>query len=264
MDRVKSKAVIITGAARGLGKAQARLLAEEGAKVIVTDIDENAGNRVAEEIGRDGGTAIFIKQDVTDEQNWREVIEKTLSEFGRLDVLVNNAGVIIRKGIEETSLEEWRRVMSVNMEGVFLGTKHAMGAMKKSGGGSIINMSSAAGIVATPNSSSYIASKGAVRLFTKAAAIECSKACYDYNIRVNSVHPGLIWTKMAEKIVQAEVETSGREYDEVKKSKAEDMMPIGRFGQPEDIAYAVLYLASDESKFMTGSELVIDGGWTAR
>ena len=192
MNRVKGKVALITGAARGLGKAQALLLAEEGARVVVTDILETDGKKVAEEIGRKGGEAIFLKLDVTNEQDWQEVIRRTLSQFGRLDVLVNNAGVMLRKVIEDISLEEWRWVMGVNIDGVFLGTKYAIGAMKKSGGGSIINISSIAGMVGLPYSSPYIASKGAVRLFTKAAAIECSKAALDYNIRVNSVHPGFI------------------------------------------------------------------------
>lgn len=264
MDRVKGKVAIITGAARGLGKAQALLLAKEGAKVIVTDIDETEGNKVAEEMRHGGGEAIYVKHDVTNEQGWSEVIEKILSEFGGLDVLVNNAGVMLRKAIEDMSLEEWRWVMGVNLDGVFLGTKHAIGAMKKNGGGSIINMSSIGGIVSlAADTSAYAASKGAVRLFSKATAIECSRAGHDYNIRVNSVHPGFILTEMLEGIFQTEVESTGSTYEEVKKIR-EDRTPIGRLGNPEDVAYAVLYLASDESKYITGSEIVIDGGFTQR
>jgi 3(or 17)beta-hydroxysteroid dehydrogenase len=264
MDRVKGKVAIITGAAGGLGKAQALLLAKEGAKVVVTDIIETEGKKVVEEIRREGGEAIFIRHDVTIEQGWREVIEKTLSEFGRLDVLVNNAGVIARKAIEDTSLEEWHSVMSVNLDGVFLGTKHAIGAMKRSGGGSIINISSVAGIVGmVADTSAYNASKGAVRLFTKASAIQCSKAGHGYSIRVNSVHPGFILTPMLEKMIRTEVENTGCSYEEARK-KREDWSPMRRLGEPEDVAFAVLYLASDESKFMTGSELVIDGGFTAQ
>ena len=253
MDRVKGKVAIVTGGAGGLGKAHASLLAKEGAKVIVTDMEEAQGKRVADEINKQGGEAIFIKHDVSSEADWARVIHETLERFGKLDILVNNAGVNVWKKIEDTSLDEWRWLMSINLDGVFLGTKYAMGAMKKSGGGSIINISSAAGIIGTLDTSAYHASKGGVRIFTKAAALECSKAGYDYNIRVNSVHPGVIKTPMVEGLMN----------DEEKRKTALSWHPIGRFGEPEDIAYGVLYLASDESKFVTGAELVIDGGWTA-
>jgi 3(or 17)beta-hydroxysteroid dehydrogenase len=253
MDRVKGKVAIITGGAGGLGKAQAVLLAQEGAKVVVTDLDEAQGKSVAEEIKENGGEAVFMQHDVSSEAQWKSVISETLEKFGKLDILVNNAGVIIFKNIQDTSLDEWRWLMSINLDGVFLGTKYAMEAMKKSGGGSIINISSAAGIVGTLDTSAYHASKGGVRIFTKAAALECSKAGYDYNIRVNSVHPGVMKTAMVEGLME----------DEEKMKTALSWHPIGRFGEPEDIAYGVLYLASDESSFVTGTELVIDGGWTA-
>jgi 3(or 17)beta-hydroxysteroid dehydrogenase len=255
MDRVKGKIAIITGAASGLGEADALLLAKEGAKVVVADIDEVKGNKVVEEIRREGGKAIFVKHDVTSEKNWENLIEKTLSEFGKLDILVNNAGIQIIKEVEDISLEEWRRLMSVNLDGVFLGTKHAIKAMKGSEGGSIINMSSAVGIVGTvDNTSAYCASKGAVRLFTKAVALECSKAGRNYNIRVNSVHPGVIETPMVAAMAR----------DKAVKETLENAHPIGFIGKPIDVAYAVLYLASDESRLVTGAEMVIDGGWTAR
>ena len=253
MDRVKGKVAIITGGGGGLGKAQAVLLAKEGAKVVVTDLDEAQGKSVAEEIKENGGEAIFIRHDVSSEAQWKSVIKVTLEKFGKLDILVNNAGVIIFKNIHDTSLDEWRWLMSINLDGVFLGTKYAMEAMKKSGGGSIINISSAAGIIGTLDTSAYHASKGGVRIFTKAAALECSKAGYDYNIRVNSVHPGVMKTAMVEGLME----------DEEKRKAALSWHPIGRFGEPEDVAYGVLYLASDESSFVTGTELVIDGGWTA-
>lgn len=255
MDRVKGKVAIVTGAASGLGRATALLLAKEGAKVTVSDINEAGGKGVVREIKRGGGDAIFVKHDVTRETDWSRVIEKTIAEFGKLDILVNNAGVMLIKEIERTSLEEWHRLMSVNLDGVFLGTKHAISAMKKTGGGSIVNMSSAAGIIGTvDNTSAYCASKGAVRLFTKAAALECSKAGLDYNIRVNSVHPGVIETPMTAPMLKAA--TLGKNMEQVH--------PIGYLGKPIDVAYAVLYLASDESRLSTGSELVVDGGWTAR
>jgi len=255
MDRVKGKVAIVTGAASGIGRATASLLAKEGAKVVIADIDGVNGRKVAEEIRREGGEALFVKHDVTTESDWSEVIEKTLAEFGKLDILVNNAGVLFLKKIEDTSLEEWRWLMSVNLDGVFLGTKYAIRAMKGSGGGSIINLSSVAGIIGTnDDTSAYHASKGAVRLFTKAAALECSKAGYNYNIRVNSVHPGVIKTKM----------TEGMFEDEAIMKKQMQRHIIGYLGEPNDVAYGILYLASDESKFVTGAELVIDGGWTAQ
>jgi 3(or 17)beta-hydroxysteroid dehydrogenase len=254
MDRVKGKVVVVTGAASGLGKGAASLLAKEGAKVILTDINEVGGKEAAEEIRRDGGEATFMKLDVSNESDWREVIKKTLDEFGRLDVLVNNAGVELVKEIADTSLEEWRWLMSVNLDGVFLGTKYAIRAMRESGGGSIINMSSVAGIVGTfDDTAAYCASKGGVRLLTKAAALECSKAGHDYNIRVNSIHPGVIQTPLVEALLK---EADIRE-------RLKDIHPIGFIGEPIDIAYVVLYLASDESRLVTGSEMVIDGGWTA-
>ncbi len=254
MGRVKGKVAIITGGAGGLGSAEASLLAKEGAKVVVTDINEAAVKKIAGTINRRGGKALFLKHDVTIEAAWRMVMDRTLEEFGRLDVLVNNAGVIFYKKIEETSLAEWRRLMSINLDGVFLGTRFAIEAMKKTGGGSIINISSVAGLIGNPDASAYHASKGGVRLFTKAAAIECSQAGYGYNIRVNSIYPGVINTAMADPLKQ----------DINKYNTALSWHPIGHFGEPEDVAYGVLYLASDESKFLTGSELVIDGGWTAR
>jgi len=255
MDRVKGKVAIITGSASGIGEAAALLLAKEGAKVVVADIDEVKGKKVAEDIRREGGESIFVRHDVTSEKDWSNLIENTLLEFGKLDVLVNNAGIQIIKEVEDLSLEEWRRLMSVNLDGVFLGTKHAIIAMKGNGGGSIINMSSVAGIIGTlDNTSAYCASKGAVRLFTKAAALECSKAGRDYNIRINSIHPGVIETPLVAAMAE----------DEAVKERMESNHPIGFLGKPIDVAYAVLYLASDESRLVTGAEMVIDGGWSAR
>jgi 3(or 17)beta-hydroxysteroid dehydrogenase len=254
MDRVKGKVALITGAASGIGQATASLLAQEGAKVIVSDISVSGGKDTVDEIKNKGGDAIFVKHDVTSEHEWNNIIEKAVGTYGKLDVLVNNAGISPYKSIEDTSLEEWRRVMAVNLEGVFLGTKYAIKAMKKTGGGSIINISSAAGIVGFKNSAHYCASKGAVRTFTKAAALECSKVGYDYNIRINSVHPGVIDTPLKRSLDKFHTST---EVD------IENIIPIGRMGQPIDIAYVVLFLASDDSEYATGAEFVIDGGWLA-
>jgi 3(or 17)beta-hydroxysteroid dehydrogenase len=253
MERVKGKSAIVTGAAGGLGGGIARLLASEGAAVTLTDVNETGGRAIVREIEAGGGRAVFVKHDVTSESDWSRVIETTLAEYGKLDVLVNNAGVMLVREIEKMALEEWRWLMGINLDGVFLGTKHAVGAMKKNGGGSIINMSSAGGIIGTAhNSAAYSASKGAVRLFTKAAALEFSKIGHDYNIRVNSVHPGVIETPMVASLRDDSLgDTLGK------------IMPIGFIGQPADVAYGVLYLASDESRLVTGAELVIDGGWTA-
>jgi len=251
MNRVLGKIAIVTGAASGLGKSIALMLAREGAKVVATDVNETDGKAITQSIRDLGGEGIFVKQDVTSENDWKEVTKTTMESFGRLDVLVNCAGVFLAASVEDTTIEKWRWVMSINLDGVFLGIKYATEAMRKSGGGSIINMSSAGGLVGTANTSAYCASKGGVRLLTKAAAIEFSKSCYDYKIRVNSVHPGVIETPMTAPLIgDARKEMLG-------------LLPIGRFGQPDDVAYGVLYLVSDESKYLTGSELVIDGGWTA-
>jgi 3(or 17)beta-hydroxysteroid dehydrogenase len=254
MNRVMGKVAIVTGGGGGMGRAITSLLAKEGAKVVVTDINEVNGKKVAEEIRGEGGEAIFVKHDVTNEGDWSNVIEKTLAEFGKLDILVNNAGILFSKAIEDMSLDEWRRVLNINLDGVFLGTKYAIRAMKNSGGGSIVNMSSTAGVVGTlDDTSAYCASKGGVRTFTKASALECTKAGHGYNIRVNSVHPGVTQTPMVEPLLK----------DEVIRKRIENDHPIGFMAEPIDMAYGVLYLASDESRFVTGSELVIDGGWLA-
>lgn len=254
MNRVKGKVALVTGAGMGLGRAAALRLAQEGARVVVTDLNEEAGRAVGDTIVDAGGEAVFLRQDVASEDDWKKVIAFAQSRFGALDILVNNAGVLFSAKIEETPLDKWRWLMSVNCDGVFLGVKHAIGAMKDRGG-SIINLSSVAGLVGLPDISAYCASKGAVALFTKAAALECAKA--GYAIRVNSIHPGGIWTPMLEAFV-------GKRGDATADAAAADMHPVGHAGEPDDIAFGVLYLASDESKFVTGAELVIDGGYTAQ
>lgn len=256
MNRMRGKTAIVTGGAVGIGRACALKLAEEGAAVTVTDLDAGKGSIVVEEIRGRGGDAIFIEQDVADEARWEHVMKLVIERYKRLDVLVNNAGVALGKDVEHTTLAEWRWLMSINLDGVFLGTKHAIQAMKTNRGGSIVNLSSIEGLVGDPNLAAYNASKGGVRLLTKSAALYCAKA--GYSIRVNSVHPGYIWTPMVENFLKSQGDVAqGRKM-------LDSLHPIGHIGEPDDIAYGVLYLASDESKFVTGTELVIDGGYTAQ
>jgi 3(or 17)beta-hydroxysteroid dehydrogenase len=256
MNRVKDKVAIVTGGALGLGKADCILLAREGAKVVVTDIKAREGAEVVAAIHEAGGEALFLEHDVGSEDDWARVVQQTEKRFGRVDVLVNNAGLGISGTVEDTSLNEWRKTLRVNLDGVFLGTKYAIEAMKKHGSGSIINLSSIEGLIGDPTLAAYNASKGGVRIFTKSAALHCAKS--GYGIRVNSIHPGYIWTPMVEQILRAtgDVAAGRRALDA--------LHPVGHIGEPDDIGWGVVFLASEESKFMTGSELVIDGGYTAQ
>jgi len=256
LNRVHGKTAIVTGGALGLSKAAAEMLAREGASVVVTDLKDAAGEQVATGINAAGGEAFFLHHDVASEEDWRRIITETLQRFGRLDVLVNNARVALAKSVEETTVEDWRWLLSVNLDGVFLGTKFAIAAMKQSGGGSSVNLSSIEGIVGDPNLAAYNASKGGLRMLTKSAALHCASS--GYNIRVNSIHPSYIWTPMVENFLQSQGDVAaGRKH-------LDSLHPIGHVGEPDDIAYAVVYLASDESKFITGTELIIDGGYTAQ
>ncbi|HWO54456.1 MAG TPA: glucose 1-dehydrogenase [Paenibacillus cookii] len=249
MGRLDEKVAIITGAASGQGAVEAKLFAKEGAKVAATDINEEALQAVVAEIKAAGGEAIAVKHNVVSEEDWKNVIDKTVEAFGKVDVLVNNAGVAPATPLLDTTLDQWKKVMDINATSVFLGTQMVVPEMRKAGGGSIINISSMAGIVGTGAANAYPASKGAVRLFTKATAVEFSRE----NIRVNSVHPGVIETAMTKDILANDHYSAPL--------KAATLLP--RWGQAEDVAYGVLFLASDESSFVTGSELVIDGGYTA-
>ena len=252
MGRLDGKVAFISGGARGMGAAEARLFAREGAKVAIGDILDDEGREVEAEINESGGDCLYIHLDVTSEANWQDAVAATVSRFGALHILVNNAGIGGVGGlVEDTSVEAWQRVMDINGKGVFLGTKAAIPEMRKAGGGSIINISSQLGIVATDNSSAqYHASKGAVRILTKSTAIQYAGE----GIRANSVHPGPVVTPMTERR-RADPETYA-----VMRSR----IPLGRFAEPVEVANAVLYLASDESSYVTGSEVVVDGGWVAQ
>jgi 3(or 17)beta-hydroxysteroid dehydrogenase len=256
MRRVENKVALVTGGGLGLGRACAILLAREGAKVMVTDLKEREGRATAEEIVEAGGEAMFMRQDVASEADWDAVSAAILHRFGRLDILVNNAGVAFGGSVEATTLEQWRALMAVNLDGVFLGTQRAVAAMKDTGGGSIINLSSIEGLIGDANLAAYNASKGGVRIFSKSAALHCARS--GYKIRVNSVHPGYVWTPMVENYLAAQPDP------EAAKAFVAGLHPLGHLGEPDDIAYGVLYLASDESKFVTGAELIIDGGYTAQ
>jgi NAD(P)-dependent dehydrogenase (short-subunit alcohol dehydrogenase family) len=255
MDRVKNKVVIVTGGSLGIGQAACILLAKEGAKVAVTDILDKEGEKVVDEINGFSGVAKFWHLDVSKEKEVQIVFADINKTFGKIDVLVNNAGISgVSKPTHEITEEEWDRVMAVNVKGVFFCTKYAIPYMQKAGGGSVINLSSIYGIVSAGDVPPYHASKGAVRIMTKTDAFLYAKD----KIRVNSVHPGFIWTPMVENYLksQGDVE-AGRKY-------LDSLHPIGHVGEADDIAYGIVYLASDESKFVTGSELVIDGGYTAK
>jgi 3(or 17)beta-hydroxysteroid dehydrogenase len=256
MGRVEGKIAIVTGAAHGLGRAAAELLARDGASVVLTDIDEDGGYEAVEAITAAGGKAKFMVHDVSSEADWQRVIDETVSILGKLDILVNNAGVALQKNVEDTSLEEWRQLMSIDLDGVFLGTRCAIGAMKPAGGGSIINLSSIAGLVGESGLAAYSAAKGGVRNFTKSAALHCGNI--GSRIRVNSIHPAMVRTELFNEYIDAQPDPAAATQD------LELRHPIGFLGEPVDIAYAVLYLASDESRWVTGSELVIDGGYTAQ
>lgn len=255
MERVSGKIGIVTGAASmGIGQAIARKLASEGASIVITDIDREAGNATAARLSADGLTVIFMPQDVTLEEDWRRVVADTLTEFGHINILVNNAGIVLLKTVQDMSLQEFRRVNAVNLDGPFLGMKHTIPAMREAGnGGSVINISSIAGKVGMAMGSAYCASKGGLRLMTKAMALECAQL--QDRIRVNSIHPGFIVSDMTRNL-------SGGDIDAMTESYVQ-RIPLGSAGQPEDIANMALYLASDASKFATGTEFVVDGGLTA-
>jgi NAD(P)-dependent dehydrogenase (short-subunit alcohol dehydrogenase family) len=249
--RLQGKVALITGAAHGMGEAEAKMFAKEGAQVVVADMDEAAGQQVASGIAEVGGDSLFVRLDVTREEDWQKAVETTVTRFGKLDILVNNAGISGSSGGDPLSSEAWDKVMDVNAKGVFLGLKYAIPAMQKLGSGSIVNISSISGFVGQDYvHMAYNASKGAVRIMTKSAAVQYAKD----GIRVNSVHPGVM-PPMQTSRVTANAEQRQRMLAQV---------PMGREGRREEVGYAVLFLASDEASYITGTEVVVDGGYLAQ
>lgn len=253
--RVADKVALVTGGANGLGRAIAALLVEHGATTIMTDLQEQQGREVADQIG-----SVFIPQDVSVQDQWQTIMADIKNDYGRLDILVNNAGIsgpVENADPETTTLEDWQKLQEINSQSIFLGCKYAIPLMRESGGGSIINLSSIAALVATPFIAAYGASKAAVRQYTKSVASHC--ATTGSKIRCNSVHPGQIKTAMHDNLINETVRLTGVSAEEAKQQFL-SRIPFGEYGEPEDIAYAVLYLASDESKHVTGIQLVVDGG----
>ena len=260
--RVEGKVALVTGGASGIGRGCAERLAQEGAVVVITDVQDHKGAEAVDAIAQAGGKARYLRHDVTDEQAWIDVVADIRGREGRLDILVNNAGIGLGCPIFEMSLADFRRQQALNVEGVFLGVKHGIPLMRQGGGGSVINISSVAGLTGSPNLAAYCATKGAVRLFTKAVAMECAAA--RDGVRVNSVHPGIIETPIWLTVLPQGGPAAGTNAPPDLDAMTQLAVPLGVKGYPEDIANGVLWLASEESRYVTGAELVIDGGLTAR
>jgi 3(or 17)beta-hydroxysteroid dehydrogenase len=264
MNRLDGKVALISGAARGIGAETAKLMIEAGARVAIGDVLDERGRETARALG---GDALYHHLDVTQEDSWAEMIGATIARFGGLDILVNNAGMFLGKGIEEASLDEWSRLVAINMTGVFLGTKLAVPALRERAvdtphGSAIVNLASIAGLVGSQLDPLYSMTKGGVTLFTKSAALEFARK--GYRIRVNSIHPGVIQTDMGEQTFTARARNMGSNDADAARQIALTTHPIGRLGVPDDIAKGIVFLASDDAGFMTGAGLVVDGGLTAQ
>jgi NAD(P)-dependent dehydrogenase (short-subunit alcohol dehydrogenase family) len=258
--RVEGKVALVTGAANGIGRSAALVLAREGAKIAATDLQDEKGASLLRELSAMGCECEYYHHDVTREEDWQSVVAQTRARFGRLDVLVNNAGIGLSSSVVDMAFADWKRQMAVNLDGVFLGVKYSLPLMREGGGGSIINVSSIAGIKASPNLSGYCATKGGVRLFTKSVALECAAA--RDGVRVNSLHPGITETAIWDTLIGTVEDGSngGKERGPTLDKLTERAVPLGYKAAPDDIANGVLWLASDESRYVTGTELVIDGG----
>jgi 3(or 17)beta-hydroxysteroid dehydrogenase len=267
MNRLNGKVALISGAARGIGAETARLMLEAGARVAIGDVLEERGRATVEALDPAGERAIFVPLDVTSEAAWLAAVETATGRFGGLDILVNNAGIFVGKGVEDSSLEEWRLLADVNLTGIFLGTKLALPALKERGqaspqGSAIVNLASIAGLVGSQIAPLYSMTKGGVTLFTKATALEFARK--GYRVRVNSIHPGVIETEMGEQTFEARAHQFGAPDRDAARRIALTAHPIGRLGTATDVAKGIVFLASDDSGFMTGSGLVVDGGYTAQ
>ena len=253
MGRLEGKTALVTGAASGIGLQTSIRLAEEGARVMMTDINLEEGRQQAEKLG---ANATFLKLDITEEEEWISVLDETVKRFDRLDILVNSAGMVLIADVEQITLEDWRKVHAVNLDGTFLGCKHGLIVMKEFGAGSIINLSSVSGMIGGFNLAAYNSSKGAVRMLTKSVALHCARA--GYGIRCNSIHPTFIETPMLESMIRDSPDPEKARQTLVRQ------VPLRRIGKPDDVANMIVYLASDESTFVTGTEMVIDGGVIAQ
>ena len=253
MGRLEGKTALVTGAASGIGLQTSIRLAEEGARVMMTDINLEEGRQQAEKID---ANATFLKLDITEEEEWISVLDETVKRFDRLDILVNSAGMVLIADVEQITLEDWRKVHAVNLDGTFLGCKHGVRVMKEFGAGSIINLSSVSGMIGGFNLAAYNSSKGAVRMLTKSVALHCARA--GYGIRCNSIHPTFIETPMLESMIRNSPDPEKARQTLVRQ------VPLSRIGKPDDVANMIVYLASDESTFVTGTEMVIDGGVIAQ
>ena len=266
MNRLDGKVAFLSGAARGIGGESAKLMASVGAKVAIGDVLEERGRQTVREIEASGGQALFVPLDVTTEASWAAAMDATVKKFGGLDILVNNAGIFVGKGVEDASMDDWHRLVAVNLTGVVLGTRAALPHLKASAqqsphGSAIVNLASIAGLVGSQLDPLYSLTKGGVTLFTKSTALEFGRK--GYRIRVNSIHPGLIETDMGQQTFVMRAKQVGTNDTEKAREATLALHPIGRLGTASDIAKGIVFLASDDASFMTGAGLVVDGGWTA-